>query len=249
MKKLLFITVLFSQFLFGQSDVIFEQANNLYNEGRYQEAINLYESIIDKGEHSSELYFNLGNAYYKLNSIAPSIYNYEKALRLNPKDKDVINNLSYANNMTIDSIETIPEIGFSKITKNIINVFSVDVWAILSITSMLAFVTFFLMYYFAYGTNKKRFMFLSSLTAIVVALVTLFLAFQKHNLQVKDKPAIVFAKEVQLKSEPNLRSDDAFELHEGTKVQIIETFDENWTKIKIVDGKTGWIANDAIKAL
>ena len=80
-------------------------------------------------------------------------------------------------------------------------------------------------------------------------LFTLFLAFQKYNLEEKDKPAIVFAKEALLKTEPNLRSDNAFELHEGTKVQILEIFDDNWTKVKIADGKTAWISNDAIKAL
>ena len=249
MKKLLFLTLLFSQLIFSQNDVIFQQANTLYNEGKYQEAINLYQSILDKGEHSAELYFNLGNAHYKLNNIAPSIYNYEKALQLKPNDKDIINNLAYAKNMTIDVIEAVPEIGFSKLVKSIITIFPTDVWAIISITSMFAFALFFLLYYFSYATNKKRFMFLSSLITVIVAVVTLFFAFQKNAIDVKSKPAIVFAKEVRLKTEPNLRSEDAFELHEGAKVNILETFEAEWVKVKIANGKTAWITRDNIKPL
>lgn len=249
MKKLLILPLLFSQMMFGQNDVAFQQANNLYNEGKYQESINLYQSILDKGEHSAELYFNLGNAHYKLNNVAPSIYNYEKALQLKPNDKDIINNLAYAKNMTIDVIETIPEIGFSKLVKSIITFFPTDIWAIISIISMFAFALFFLLYYFSYATNKKRFMFLSSLITVIVAVVTLFFAFQKNTIDKKNKPAIVFAKEVRLKTEPNLRSEDAFELHEGAKVNILETFEEEWVKVKIANGKTAWITRDNIKPL
>lgn len=80
-------------------------------------------------------------------------------------------------------------------------------------------------------------------------LVCLFFAFQNYNLDKNDNPAIVFSKESQVKTEPNLRSENAFFLHEGTKVQMLEIFDEEWTKIKIADGKTGWIASEDIKPL
>ena len=249
MKQIVYIFILtISSIVFGQSNTLFEQGNSLYNDGKYQEDINSYEAILENGEHSAELYFNLANAHYKLNSIAPSIYYYEKALQLNPNDDEIKNNAAFARNMTIDAIDTIPEVGFTRIVKNITNTFSVDVWATFSITLVFAFVVFFLMYYFSYATNRKRFLFLSSVTSIALALIALFFAFQKFNLDQSDQPAIVFAKESQIKTEPNLRSEEAFRLHEGTKVQVLESL-KDWQKIKLSDGKTGWISKQDIKLL
>jgi len=233
----------------AQNNILFSQGNSLYNEGKFQDAINTYESILDTENHSSELYFNLANAYYKLNRIAPSVYYYEKALQLSPNDKDIKNNMSFAKNMTIDAIELIPEMGFSKITKNIINRFSFDVWAILSVVFVVLFVVLFLTYYFSYSTNRKRLAFLSSILSLFLVLITLIFAFQKYEYEQNDNPAIVFALESEIKSEPNLRSEIAFKLHEGTKVQVLEIYNENWTKIKLSDGKTGWISSQDIKEL
>lgn len=249
MKQIVYMLVLtVSSFVFGQSNTLFEQGNTLYNEGKYQDAINSYEAILEHGEHSAELYYNLANAYYKLNSIAPSIYYYEKALLLNPNDEEIKNNAAFARNMTVDAIDTIPEVGFTRIMKTITNTFSFDAWAVVAVALVFAFVILFLMYYFSYGTNKKRILFLSSGVSMACALMALFFAFQKFNLDQNDQPAIVFAQESQIKTEPNLRSEEAFRLHEGTKVQVLESL-KDWQKIKLSDGKTGWIPKDDIKLL
>ncbi len=250
MKKIVYIlTLLISSISFAQNTALFDKGNVAYNEGNFQDAITIYESVLNKGIHSSELYFNLANAYYKLNRVAPSIYYYEKAQQLSPHDKDIKNNLSFAKNMTIDAIESVPEIGFSKLFKSVINSFSSDMWAILAVASVLLFVILFLSYYFSYNTNKKRFLFLSSIASLCVMVLTLAFAFQKQAYNQNDNPAIVFAQESDIKAEPNLRSETAFELHEGTKVQIIESYKKTWTKIRLSDGKTGWIATQDIKAL
>ena len=110
MKRTVLIFALF--FCFGvnaQTEALFNRATDAYNEGNYQQAIEVYNQILDKGEHSAALYFNLGNSYYKLNQIAPSIYYYEKALLLSPNDPEIKTNLSYAQNMTLDAIEVLPE--------------------------------------------------------------------------------------------------------------------------------------------
>ncbi|WP_347923432.1 tetratricopeptide repeat protein [Pontimicrobium sp. SW4] len=243
------LTFLLSISLSAQNDVLFDAGNKSYNEGNYQEAIESYERILSNDVHSSELYFNLGNAYYKLNRIAPSIYYYEKALQLSPKNKDIKANLSFAQNMTIDDIEVVPEIGLSRISKNIINTFSFDTWALFSIGLVMVFAILFLGYYFSSATTKKRLAFVISSSAIILSMVCLFFAYQKYQYVQKDKPAIVFAKETDIKIDPNLRSEVAFTLHEGTKVQVLERYDENWVKIKLADGKTGWIPFEDIKLL
>jgi tetratricopeptide (TPR) repeat protein len=250
MKHIFYIAIiLISTLSLAQNKTLFDQGNSLYNEGKFQEAITTYERILDSENHSAELYFNIANAYYKMNRIAPSVYYYEKALQLTPNDNDIKNNLSFAQNMTIDAIEVIPEMGFSKIIRNIVNKFSYDIWAILSVVFVVLFVVLFLAYYFSYSTNRKRLAFLSSNLSLVLVLVTLIFAFQKYKYEQNDNPAIVFAQESEIKSEPNLRSEIAFKLHEGTKVQILEIYNENWTKIKLTDGKSGWIPSQDIKEL
>lgn len=248
-KKIVYlITFLLSTISFAQNETLFDQGNTLYNEGNYTQAIEKYQAILDNGKHSAELYFNLGNAYYKLNRIAPSIYYYEKALQLAPNDKEILNNIAFARNMTIDVIDTIPQVGFSKFVNNITKMMSFDAWSKMAIGFVILFVIIFLNYYFSHTSFKKRIAFVVSSASLILACVSLAFAYHNYNLQKKDKPAIVFAKESQIKSEPNLRSTEAFKLHEGTKVQILDTVN-NWKKIKLADGKTGWIVNDDIKAL
>ncbi len=249
MKKLLLgFMMLWSVGSFAQKDV-FETANALYNEGKYSEAISAYESILATKMHSAEVYYNLANAYYKLNQIAPSIYNYEKALQLAPNDKDIANNLAFAQNMTIDAIETMPKVGFAKITSSYLAWFTFDGWAYLTVFLSILFVVTFLAYYFSILTSKKRVFFVLSLVFLVLTMVTLATAYQSYNLDITDEPAIVYTNEVEVKTDPNLKSDTSFKLHEGTKVNVIESFNENWSKVRIADGREGWLDASEIKLL
>ena len=249
MKAVLYIiTLLFGIGVFAQNEAIFEEANSLYNEGKYAEAIDKYSSILESDVHSAELYFNLGNSYYKLNNVAPSIYFYEKALQLEPNDADIKNNLAFAKNMTIDAIDVIPETGVSKLIKNTTNTMSFDAWARAAVGLVFCFVLLFLFYYFSYSTLKKRLSFIGSMVALFLVFVSLAFAFHKYNLDQNDQPAIVFVQESNVKSEPNTRSEESFRLHEGTKVQVLDTV-KNWKKIKLPDGKMGWIHEDDIKSL
>ncbi|WP_338732397.1 tetratricopeptide repeat protein [Mangrovimonas cancribranchiae] len=249
MKKFLFYVLFFVVATgFSQNQQWFNQANELYNQGKYSEAITRYEKILESGQHSAELYFNLANAHYKLNHIAPSIYNYEKALQLAPNDKEIKNNMAFAKNMTVDAIDTVPEVGLSRFLKAVTNSFSFDGWAYFTVFAMLAFIVLYLVYYFNSSTARKRLSFVLSFTFLLLSVITLSFAFHKYNLDKNDKPAIVFSQEAQVKSEPNLRSVEAFKLHEGTKVQILDTVN-SWKQIKLSDGKTGWISSEDIKAL
>ncbi|WP_426432095.1 tetratricopeptide repeat protein [Winogradskyella sp. HB-48] len=239
----------FSVFVFSQNNQLFDEANALYNDGKYAEAIDKYEAILESGQHSPELYFNLGNANYKLNNIAPSIYYYEKAKLLNPQDADIKNNLvGYAQNMTIDAIETVPQVGFARIINNVVNTFSKDIWAKIAVIGVIVFVILFLLYHFSYATSKKRVAFVVSLVSLFSACFSVVMAFQKESLDKKDNPAIVFAKESRVKSEANRTSEEVFRLHEGTKVQVLETY-EDWKKIQLSDKSTGWIPSKDIKII
>jgi tetratricopeptide (TPR) repeat protein len=242
------VCILLAASLQAQSSSWFEQGNSLYNQGKYADAIDQYQKVLDAGEHSAELYFNMANAHYKLNHIAPSIFYYEKALQLNPNDKEIINNANFARNMTIDAIDVVPEVGFSRLFHNMVNLMGYNAWSIIAVTGVFIFVLLFLLYRFASISSQKRLAFIISSFALGIAFLSVFMAYQKLRLERSDKPAIVFAQESRVNTEPNLRSEEAFRLHEGTKVQVLDTLN-TWKKIKLSDGSTGWIPEEDIRLL
>ncbi|WP_299258840.1 tetratricopeptide repeat protein [uncultured Aquimarina sp.] len=249
MKNLVIIVVfLVSMISIAQNDDIFEKANTFYNQEKYQEAIDAYKSIIDRGQESAELYYNLGNANYKLSNIGSSIYYYEKALELAPNDEDIMNNLAFANNATIDAIDVIPEGVISRTISSFTNMFSFDTWAWISVFCVVLFVVLFILYYSTRISSKKRLFFLGSWVSLIVSLFGIFFAFKQYNFIENNQYAIIFAQETTIKSEPNLRSEEVFELHEGTKVKVTETVND-WKKIKLADGKIGWIPATDLKEL
>ena len=210
------------------------------------EAIEIYERILADKKHSIAIYYNLGNAHYKLNHIAPSIYYFEKALLLNPGDKDVLNNITYARNMAIDVIEPLPPTGIAKLIERSIGRLSYNNWAILAIINMFLFTGLFLAYYFLYKQRLKRITFITSFLCLGLSIFSVTMAFSEYSAITNERPAIVFAEEVAVRAEPNNKSETVFTLHEGTKVQVEATF-EDWKKIKLADGKIGWLPKIEIK--
>ena len=247
-EKVLIVTLLFCFWGSAQTEALFNRATDAYNEGNYEKAITTYEQILDKGEHSAALYYNLGNSYYKLNQIAPSIYYYEKALLLRPNDPEIKNNLAYAQNMTLDAIEVLPETGISKIYQNITGKLSFDQWSYSAVVFLILFVIAYIAFYYLRYATQKRIAFIGSLIFLIVSVISLSFAFMQYTHFNSEQPAIVFSEEVSVKSEPNRRSTEAFVLHEGTKVNVLEELN-NFNKIQLVDGKTGWIPSDEIKLL
>jgi len=249
MKSILtFLLILISFSAQSQNQALFDKANDAYNEGDFNTAIENYLAILEKGQHSAELYFNLGNSYYKLNQVAPSIYYYEKALLLKPNNSEVRNNLAYAQNMTLDAIEIMPETGLSNIYKNVTSFLSFDQWGYMAVLFMMLFVLLYLGFYFLKYASQKRIAFISSIVSLVIALVSVVFAFLQYSDFNADQPAIVFDNEVKVSSEPNKRSQVVFTLHEGTKLNVLEEL-KDYKKIRIADGQTGWLTSDSIKLL
>ena len=232
----------------AQNTSVFEKGNALYKNGKYNDAINAYNSVLKTKKHSAELYFNLGNSHYKLNHIAQSIYNYEKALALNPKDHTIKQNLAFANAMKVNHLEVLPEIGYSKYLNKLTSILKTDNWAILTVLFFALFVILLISYFFSLSTTTKRLLFSSSFSFLILSLLTLIFTYFKHNQETNINPAIIFAKETKVKIEPSFKSDELFILHEGTKVKVVN-YEANWAKIKLSNGKKGWILKEDLKEL
>jgi tetratricopeptide (TPR) repeat protein len=246
MKKILYFLLLTSQFFFAQGG--FEKGNALYQKGKYEEAITAYQSVLDSKKESAELYFNIANCYYKLNNVAPAIYNYEKAILLDPTDREIQNNLAFAQKMTIDEIKVVPKVGFAKLLRDFTGTFHYNTWGLITVVLSGLFLLFFIGYYFSQLTFSKRVFFIGMFILVFLVLLSFLAAvFEKSQFE-NERPAIVFAEITQVKSEPKASSSDVFTLHEGAKVLLHESI-ENWVKIELTDGSEGWIEKSAVKSV
>ncbi len=233
---------------FAQTDAMFNAGKEAYKAENYQEAIDSWRQIVDNGEESPELYFNLGNAHYKLNNIGPSIYYFEKARILDPNDADIKNNLAFAENARVDVIEPLPQTVFKTWYERISGVTDFDGWATAGVVFTFSFVFLFLTYYFSASERKKRFLFASSIVALFLLMASVAMAFTTYADYQNNNPAIVFSEKVEVKDAPSVGGEVSFLIHEGTKVQVLDR-ETNWVRIRLADGKDGWIPSADIKEL
>ena len=249
MKKILILLLLIANVLNAQDEQkIFESANEMYKQQNYEKAIEYYKTLEKYNLISSELFYNLGNSYYKLNKVGPSIYYYEKALKLNPLNKDVQNNLVFARRLALDNIEELPKTVFQKLNSRYLQKLSYNQWAIVSIVFCALGSLLFLLFYFSNQPRSKRTFFVTSLISFLFLIISLTITYNQFSYFKNNKVAIVFAEETEVRNAPSLNSEEVFTLHEGTKVIVLDTIDD-WKKIKIADGKIGWIIADDIQLL
>ena len=222
------------------ADSLFVKANEMYRLEKYDEALKTYEEIETLDQESWALYYNIGNIHYKMNRVAPAIFYYEKALKLRPDQQDVRFNLEFANQMVLDNIEPLPRNLGQRFMDAFILKLTYETWAKIAVGLAFLFALLFLMYHFSYSTGKKRFYFITSIITVVLVTTSVFFAFRNQLYIKNNKEAIIFATEAEVMNAPTTTSETYFELHEGTKVTVLENLD-NWKKIRIADGKIGWI--------
>lgn len=227
---------------------LFAKGNKAYNEANYTDAVAHYQQILEQGVHSAELYYNLGNAYYRLNQVAESIYFFEKAKQLDPKNQDIQINSSFAQNMTIDAIEPLPRSQLAELKIGLFDLFELDRWGQLTVVLLWVFAILFLGYLITRNPSLKRKFFFFSVALFFLFLGTFSITYFKDRAEEQNKYAILFSKQIDTWSEPNLQGDLLFQLHEGTKVQLLDSLSE-WQKIRIANGSEGWLKNAALRKL
>jgi len=247
----LFLLVLTFNGILGMAqdpDSLFVQANELYRQENYTEALKAYEEIEAMDQESWALYYNIGNIHYKMNRVAPAIFYYEKALKLRPDQQDVRFNLEFANQMVLDNIEPLPRNLGQRFMDAVILKLTYETWAKIAVGLAFLFALLFLMYHFSYSTGKKRFYFITSIITVILVTTSVFFAFRNQLYVKNNREAIIFATEAEVMNAPTTTSETYFELHEGTKVTVLESLD-NWKKIRIADGKIGWIEEKDLREI
>ena len=229
-------------------DATTAEGDSAYIRNDFASAIQIYESLLRKGE-SADVYYNLGNSYYKINEIAKAILNYEKALLLQPGNGDIRANLEIARGKTVDKVEVVPEIFFVTWTKALINSMSVDSWAIWGIVSFLLLIVSLYFFIFSKQVVLKKVGFITGIIfLIVVVMANVFASKQKEELLNRDT-AIIMSPSVTVRSTPSENGTSLFILHEGHKVNIKDDSMKDWKEIRLEDGKVGWVPVGSIEII
>ena len=225
-----------------------QNADDEYAKGNYQQAIKDYQEILKTGV-SSEIYYNLGNAYYRTDNITQALLAYERALQLSPGDNDIRFNLQYARSKTIDKITPETEMFFVTWYNSLVNLTSVDRWANTAIVSIVMALLLILVFLFAPQMwARKSGFYGSAVFLLLFAFANLFAFQQKHELETK-QGAIVIAPTVNVKKTPAASGTDVFVIHEGTRVDITDRGMKQWRGIKLADGREGWLKTSQIEEI
>ena len=225
-----------------------ELGNKAYVDGNYERAAEEYCAIIEGGEYSMSLYYNLANAYFKMGEIGKSILYYNRALRIAPGNEDVRHNLSLAEAQTKDRIVAIPEFFLNRWLRTVRNTMSCVAWSVISLATFAVLLLFVLLFLLSSHIGVRKTGFYGALVALLLFVTTTLFALSERREMLTHDEAIVMGSAISVKSSPDRSATDLFVLHEGTKVKVLSEVDE-WREITIADGKKGWTLKSNIEEI
>jgi tetratricopeptide (TPR) repeat protein len=217
---------------------LFTIGADAYKAKNYRQAIDAYQKLISEGYRNAEVYYNLGNSYYKTGQISLAILNYERAHRLAPSDEDIHFNLKLANLKTVDRIIPVPQLSIVSKWQNFIGSQCSGTWAIFSVVSAWLALVAFALYLFAGSIRKVGFY--SGIALLFFAMFFFYLSYTQDRSEYGDCQAILTTSNAYIKSAPDASGTDLFMVHEGVKLNILDRVGE-WSKVRLADGKVGWV--------
>ena len=227
--------------------ITIEEANIAYQNGDFSEASALYEQLLEEGS-APELYYNLGNAYYKQNEIGKSILNYERALRLRPFYADAKYNLAIATERIVDKVEDTQNSFLIVWMNSLIHLMNSNAWAYVSILCFVITAVCFLVFAFSRRlTLRKSAFHLAWIILLLCVLSGVFSAVSYHRFTSRSE-AIVMQGVATVKSSPDVSGTDLFILHEGIKVTIKDSLGK-WDEIVLPNGHRGWIEHAMLERI
>ncbi len=254
MKKII-ISILLSLATLGavaseEVDVqtLWERGNHLYSAGDWNGAVATYDSIVNAGWESADLYYNLAGANFKAGKKGKAILNYYRAQRLAPGDDDIAYNLAYVQSFVKDKIDSVPEFALNRWMGGVKRVMSADAWGVCALVCLGVMLTSIGFYLLAQRRKIRKSGFVVSLVSLAMTIFSLVFGAEARSALVNDSEAVVLSTAAVVKASPEKTGKDLFILHEGTKVDILDTFGE-WSEIRIADGNEGWIRSTSIEII
>ena len=224
------------------------QGRKAYESGQFANAVAAYEKIVKQGYESAQLYYNLGNAYFRTNDLPSAILYYEKALKLDPTQEDIRYNLNIANSRIIDKVELVPEMFYKRWWKALLNFLSLDVLAVILIGILSLALLSTAVYLTSKHLSVRKSFFWTGFSLFILGFIVLIAAEQKQHFLQNNHEAIVFIPTVTVKSSPDSGSTDLFVIHEGLKVTLMDKIGE-WQEIRIANGSVGWLKISSLRMI
>lgn len=214
----------------------------------YATAASIYEELLQKGV-SAELYYNLGNSYYKIDNIAKAVLNYERAVLLSPNNRDYKANLAIASSKIVDKDESSPELFFITWGKTIVNWMTSDQWAVLAVSTFILCLVSLMIFFLSKKTALKKIGFVIAMLTLITAPIFNYCSlYQKKKITNQDT-AIVMEPSVTVRSTPSESGTSLFVIHEGKKVKITDNSMSSWKEIELENGEVGWLPTEAIEII
>ncbi|MBK9732460.1 MAG: tetratricopeptide repeat protein [Chitinophagaceae bacterium] len=240
------IACLFHNQLFAQSAIeLFNRAGESYKAKQFRESADDYEKLLSQNFKNAEVYYNLGNCYYRMDSIGKSILNYERALKQSPKDEDIIYNLKLAKLKSVDAIQPVPQLALITWWNNFISYNSSKGWSMLALVTIWLCLLVIVFYLFVW---RRKILNLFAMLLIVVSFSALSLAIIQHEHEVRADLAVVIVRNTFVKSAPDAGAGDLFLIHEGAAILILDRVGD-WNKIRLEDGKVGWMRKEGFEII
>jgi tetratricopeptide (TPR) repeat protein len=233
----------------GESvESLFKQANKAYAAKKYEAAAERYQKVLDAGRTTSAIYYNLGNAHYRLNNFAAAILNYERAHRLAPNDKDINVNLILANSKITDKMDQVPELFLKRWWNSFLLLMTVQSWSVCGVLALLLGFVGLISYLFSKQLQVKRLSFYIGLCLIVIGICFISFANAQESYLLSHKEAIVFNGTVHVKSATAANQKTLMIIHEGTKVKVLDAKND-WLKVELPNGNEGWVEGAAVQQI
>ena len=223
--------------------------DSAYSQARYSDAVRIYETVITNEGGSSDLYYNLGNAYFRSDMIGKAILNYERALRLDPTDKDIKANLEYALALTKDEVAEQYEIFFVAWFKTLAYMTSSTSWAVIGVVTFILMLLSLLLFFFNRNDGIRKTAMIFAIFSLFVTIFANIAASHIYNYTNDDSEAIVMREEAYLKSTPDNSGTELVKIHEGRKVRIVDDSMREWKEVELEDGTVGWLPTVAIERI
>ncbi|MDR1743201.1 MAG: SH3 domain-containing protein [Dysgonamonadaceae bacterium] len=253
-KKITLVAVAMTAFFFlpATAQTTAEKAAEAYRSGDFSKSIELYESIVAQGlsenRESADIYYNLGNAYFRSDQVARAILNYERALLLKPGDNDIRHNLRFARTQIEDKMDVSSDLFVANLWRNIVNLFDSNTWAFVGIALFIVFLVCVGVFLFVRVLWIKKTAFYAGIVFFIFMLFANAFAFNQRNARVHRKTAVIMAASASAMTSPDANSKELFRLHSGTKVRVTKS-DGNWYEVEIANGSVGWISKENIEII